>query len=109
MGWGGVVSQLKIIDLIIVNLVFWMMLFLPFVSIVDRRRKSLEQANKCAQRGHQGVRLLITMYLLLLLASLIFLALPSMAGQQLATVLLMALTGILVIWVLTLRSRDYEN
>ena len=103
------ISQLKIIDLILVNLVFWVMLFLPFVSIVDRQRKSLEQANKCAQRGHQGVRLLITMYLLLLLATLIFLALPSMGGHQLAMVLLTALTGVLIIWVLILRSRDYEN
>ena len=98
------IDKLKIIDLFFVNLAFWIIFFSPLFSIIDRKKESLEEAKRYVQRRHQGIRFLITMYLLLMIGLLAYLTISTITESKTANILVMALTGVLLVRVLTLRS-----
>lgn len=102
-------NELEIIDLIFVNLVFWIIFFFPLFSIIDQKKESLEKAKKFVQRKHQGIRFLITMYLLLMLGLLAYLTIPTISNHKISNILVIALTGIVLLRIVTFYPRDYEN
>ena len=102
-------NEFKIIDLIFINLLFWIIFFFPLLSIVDRKKESLEKTTKIICRKYQGIRFLITVYLLLMLGLLAYLALPTISSHKTSNILVVAPIVIVLLRIMTFNSRDYEN
>ena len=103
------IDKLNIIDLIFVNIIFWVIFFFPLFSIIDYKKKSLEEVKRIVQRKYLGIRFLITMYLLLMLVFLIYLMMLSTTVHDISRAIIIAFGGVALLRIMTFHSKDYEN
>ena len=103
------INELEIIDLIAINFIVLIIFFTPLISIVDHKKKSLEEVKRVTQREYRGIRFLITIYLLLMLSLLLYLFTLLVDNHKAINILMMTFTFIIIVRVLMFDSRDYDT
>ena len=101
--------KIEVISFTFVTIFFWIIVFSPFISIVDQNKESLEEENKIIQIEYKQVRLLLTMSLLSVLCFFIYLLLPFSGGNEIFRIILMILTALILLILLSMREEDYED
>ena len=103
------IDELEIASLIFINIAFWAVIFLPLISIVDRKKKSLEEVQHSVLRKYRDIRFLIVIYLLLMLGLIFYLTAPTIKDHELANMVMVSFAGTILIIILTFSPGNYDG